>query len=43
MAVVSCLSISTLALETKPGGRKIETGDAGFGPRLIRAEKEHQA
>jgi hypothetical protein len=29
-------------LETKPRGRKIETGDVGFGPRLIRSEKEHQ-
>jgi hypothetical protein len=43
MAVVSCLSISTLALEAKPGGRKIEKGDVGFGPRQMRAEKEHQA
>jgi hypothetical protein len=47
MGVVSCISLSrsasASALETKPGGRKIETGDAGFGPQLIRAEKEHQA
>jgi hypothetical protein len=43
MRVVSFISLSKSALETKPGGRKIETGDVGFGPRLIWAEQEHQA
>jgi hypothetical protein len=43
MGVVFCIRLSTSALETKPRGRKIETGDVGFSPRLIRAETEHQA
>jgi hypothetical protein len=39
MGVVSLL---TSALETKPGGRKIETGHVELGPGLIRAEEDHQ-
>jgi hypothetical protein len=42
MGVLSCISLLTSALETKPGRRNIETEDVGVGPRLIRAE-EHQA